>query len=123
MAWPNKTKQNEKAKAKEIICFDDSVVKNLPIQETQATWVQSLAWEDALQKGMATESSVLAWEVPWTEKPGRLQSWDLQESDMTVQLSTSMCICMCVCVYTCVCVYKVELNLFALSLVSSEGFH
>ena len=74
-------------------------------------------------EGNGNQSSVLAWEVPWTEKPGRLQSWDLQESDMTVQLSTSMCICMCVCVYTCVCVYKVELNLFALSLVSSEGFH
>ena len=47
-------------------------VKNLPaIQETQ---VQSLSQEDALEKGMATHSSTLAWRVPWTEEPGRLQS-------------------------------------------------
>ena len=64
MARPKKTKQNEKTIAKEIICYDDSVVKNLPIQETQATRVQSLAWEDPLEKGMATQSSVLAWEIP-----------------------------------------------------------
>ena len=37
-------------------------------------WVQSLGWEDPLEKGMATCSSILAWNVPWTEKPGRLQS-------------------------------------------------
>ena len=47
------------------------MVKNLPaVQETQ---VQSLGQEDPLQKGMATHSSILAWKVPWTEKPGRLQ--------------------------------------------------
>ena len=54
------------------------MVKNLPaIQETQ---VQSLGQEDTLEKGMATHSSILAWRIPWTEKPGggqsmRLQSW------------------------------------------------
>ena len=48
------------------------MVKNPPaIQETQ---VQSLGWEDPLEKGMATHSSILAWEIPWTEEPGRLQS-------------------------------------------------
>ena len=48
------------------------MVKYLPtMQETQ---VQSLGWEDPLNKGMATHSSILAWEVPWTEKPGGLQS-------------------------------------------------
>ena len=36
------------------------------------TWVQSLAWEDPLEKGMATYSSVLAWRIPWTEEPGEL---------------------------------------------------
>ena len=36
--------------------------------------VQSLGWEDPLEKGMATHSSILAWEIPWTEKPGGLQS-------------------------------------------------
>ena len=47
-------------------------VKNLPaMQETQ---VQSLGWEDVLEKGMATHSSILAWELPWTEVPGGLQS-------------------------------------------------
>ena len=47
-------------------------VKNLPaIQETQ---VQSLGWGDTLEKGMATHSSTLAWKIPWTEEPGRLES-------------------------------------------------
>ena len=48
------------------------MVKNLPAM--QETWVQSLGWEDALQKGMAKYSSTLAWRIPWTEEPGRLQS-------------------------------------------------
>ena len=48
------------------------MVKNLPaMQETQ---VQSLSQEDALEKGMATHSSLLAWRIPWTEEPGGLQS-------------------------------------------------
>ena len=41
-----------------------------------ATWetlVRSLGWEDPLEKGMATHSSILAWSIPWTEKPGGLQ--------------------------------------------------
>jgi len=38
------------------------------------TWVRSLGWEDPLEKGMATHSSVLAWRIPWAEMPGRLQS-------------------------------------------------
>ena len=37
-------------------------------------WVQSLGWEDPLEKEMATHSSILAWKIPWTEEPGRLQS-------------------------------------------------
>ena len=50
--------------------------KNLPaMQETQ---VQSLGWEDALEKGMAIHSSILAWRIPWTEDPGRLQSMGSQ---------------------------------------------
>ena len=48
------------------------MVKNLPaMQETQ---VQSLGQENPLEKGMATHSSILAWRIPWTEEPGRLQS-------------------------------------------------
>ena len=40
----------------------------------QETWVQFLGWEDPLKKGIATHSSILAWKIPWTEEPGRLQS-------------------------------------------------
>ena len=56
-------------------------VKNLPAR--QETWVWSLAWEDPLEKGMATHSNILAWEIPWTEEPGELQPMGLQVSDMT----------------------------------------
>ena len=52
------------------------MVKNLPaMQETQ---VQALGWEDSLEKGMATHSSILAWRIPWTEEPGGLKSMGLQ---------------------------------------------
>ena len=61
------------------------LVKNLP--GMRETWVQSLGWEDALKKGKATLSTVLAWRIPWTEEPGRLQSVGSQESDMTEKLS------------------------------------
>ena len=44
------------------------VVKNLPAM--QETWVQSLGWEDPLEKGTAIHSSILAWRIPWTEEPG-----------------------------------------------------
>ena len=49
------------------------MVKNLP-----AMWdtrIRSLGWEDPLEKGMATHSSILAWRIPWTEKPGVSKSW------------------------------------------------
>ena len=45
----------------------------LPVQEMQRTQVRSLNREDPLEKGMATNSSILAWEIPWTEKPGGVQ--------------------------------------------------
>ena len=48
------------------------------MQETQETQVSSLGQEDALEKEMATHSSILAWKIPWTEKPGELQSMGLQ---------------------------------------------
>ena len=47
-----------------------SVVKSLPAK--QESWVWSLGWEDPLEKEMVTHSSILAWRIPWTEKPGRL---------------------------------------------------
>ena len=50
-------------------------VKNPPaMQETQETWVQSLGQEDPLEEGMTTQSSILAWRIPWTEEPDGLQS-------------------------------------------------
>ena len=42
----------------------------------QETWVESLGREDPLEQGMATHSSILAWRIPWTEEPGRLQSME-----------------------------------------------
>ena len=49
----------------------------------QETWVNALSWEDLLEKEMATHSSILAWDIPWTEKPGGLQSMGSQESATT----------------------------------------
>ena len=51
-------------------------VKNLPA--VQETCVQALGWEDPLEKEMATQFSTRAWEIPWTEEPGGLQSLGLQ---------------------------------------------
>jgi len=52
------------------------------------TPVQSLGWEDPLVKGMATHSNILAWRIPWTEKPSGLQSMGCKESDMTKHLNS-----------------------------------
>ena len=52
------------------------MVKNLPTM--QEIWVRSLGWEDPLEKRMATHSSILAWEIPWTEEPGKLQPTESQ---------------------------------------------
>ena len=65
------------------------MVKNLPT--VQETWVQSLDWEDTLEKEMAAHSSILVWEIPWTEEPDGLHksvappppTMGSQESDMT----------------------------------------
>ena len=53
------------------------------MQETQETHVGSLGWEVILEEGMATHSSILAWQIPWTEEPDGLQSMDHKESDTT----------------------------------------
>ena len=52
------------------------MIKTLPT--IQETWIQSLDWEDALEKEMATHSSILTWEIPWTEEPSGLQSMGSQ---------------------------------------------
>ena len=54
------------------------MVKKLPTM--WETWVQSLGWEDPLEKGMATHSSILAWKIPWTEELVGLQSMGSQKS-------------------------------------------
>ena len=54
------------------------MVKHLPT--VQETWVQSLGWEDLLEKEMATHSSILAWKIPRLEEPGRLQSMGSQRA-------------------------------------------
>ena len=65
------------------------MVKNPPAM--RKTWVQSLGWEDPLEKGTATLSTILAWRIPWTEEPGRLYSpRGHKESDTTEQLSLSL---------------------------------
>ena len=60
-----KKKKDRKKKRKKI---------HLLMQKTQETRVKSLSWEDPLEKGIATHSSILVWKIPWTEKPGGLQS-------------------------------------------------
>ena len=65
------------------------MVKNLSaVQETQ---VLSLGWEDLLEKGMFTHSSILAWRIPWTEEPGRIQSMGPQSQTRLKRLSTHAC--------------------------------
>ena len=54
------------------------MVKNPPAMKKMQ--VGSLGWEDPLEKEVATHSSILAWKIPWTEKPGKLQSMELQKS-------------------------------------------
>ena len=54
------------------------MIKNLPAM--RETWVWSLNWEDNLEKEMATHSSILAWKIPWMEKPGGLQSMGVAKS-------------------------------------------
>ena len=54
------------------------LVKSLPMQETEEMQVGSLGGEDALEKEMATHSSILAWKIPWMEEPGKLQSMGSQ---------------------------------------------
>ena len=60
------------------------MVKNLPAMQ------KTLGWEDPLEKGMATHSRILAWGIPWTEKPGGLQSMGSQESRLVVNTEQLM---------------------------------
>ena len=65
-------------------------VKNLLVmQEAQETQVRSLGLEDPLEEEIASHSSILAWRIPWTEEPGRLQSWQARVK-MTEKLTFSL---------------------------------
>ena len=64
------------------------MVKHLPA--VQETWVQSLGWEDPLEKEMATHSSTLAWKIPRTEEPGRRQSMGVTQSRTRLRDFTSL---------------------------------
>ena len=71
-----------------ISTWSSQVEKHVPaMQETQETWVRSRVQEEPVEKGMATHSSILAWETPWTEEPGGLQSMDGKELETTERLS------------------------------------
>ena len=60
------------------------MVKNLPAKQ------EILGWEDPLEKGMATHSSILAWKNPWTEEPGGYSPWGRKEQDMTERPALSL---------------------------------
>ena len=64
-----------------FLSFVAKLVKNLPAM--QKTQVQYLGWEDPLEMEIVTQSSILAWRIPLTEEPGRVQSMGSQESDTT----------------------------------------
>ena len=65
------------------------MVKLLPAM--RETWIQSLGWEDGLEKEMATHSSTLAWKIPWTEKPGRLQYMGSQSQTQLSDFTFTFC--------------------------------
>ena len=81
------------------------------------TWVRSLGWEDPLEKEMVTHSSILAWGILWTEKPGRLHSTGSQRvrhnwaTSLTHSLQSikycqwSVCVCVWIQICDCMCVY------------------
>ena len=72
-------------------------VKNLSAM--QETWVWFLEWEDPWEKEMATHFSILAWKIPWTEEPGRLQSIGSQRVGHN-WVTMGVCVCVCVCTHT-----------------------
>ena len=69
--------------------FTAQMVKNPPAVQVTRIW--SLSWEDPLEKGMATHSSIFAWRLPWTEEPGGLGPWSRKELDTTERLTLLLC--------------------------------
>ena len=85
---PNAAKYTKKKKKKIGTSLVAQMVKRLPTM--WETWVRSLGREDPLEKEMATHSSILAWKIPWTEEPGRLQSMGSQKSQTRLSDFTSL---------------------------------
>ena len=78
---------NEKKRANTQSSRASQVAQSLKcVPAMRETWVQSLGWEDPLEKETATHSSILAWRIPWKEEPGGLQSSGRKESDTTERL-------------------------------------
>ena len=71
-----------------IIKLVAQMVKNLPAM--QQIWVRSLGWEDPLEKGMATHSSILVWRIPWTKDLVGYSPWGHKESDLAEKLALSL---------------------------------
>ena len=91
----------------------------------QETWVQSLGRGDPLEEEMAPNSSILAWETPWTEKPGGLQSMEPQRvgHDLATEHThignlNSSCVRVCVCVRTFCCTVYVHIHVHTLMSVN-----
>ena len=84
--WELKTQFNNYDKFR--VSLVAQMVKSLPA--IQETWVQSLGWEDHLEKEMATHSSILAWKIPWMEEPCRQQSMRSQQSQTGLSNFTSL---------------------------------
>ena len=95
------------------------MVKNLPA--VWETWVLSLGQEDTLEKGMSTHGSILAWRIPWTEVPSRLQSMGSQRVEHGWLTKTFTFISVCICTLTLslsyLCVYMYILFFFTFSFI------
>ena len=81
----NLAQEGEGCFKKERASLVAQTIKRLPAM--RETWVQSLGWEDPLEKEMAPHSSTLAWEIPWTEEPGRPGRLQSMGSQSRTQLS------------------------------------
>ena len=102
------------------------MVKNLPAK--RETWVWSLDWEDCLEEGMESHSSILAWRIPWTEEPRRLQSRGCKELDTPerlsiLSLSLSLSIYIYIYVYIYIYIYTHTHNLYSVDLIGKTSLH
>ena len=90
----------------------------LPMQET---WVQSLVWEDPLEKEMETHSSILSWKIPQTEEPGRLPSKGSQKSRLWLSDSTTTMVILCLTFWETAILFSIAAVPFYISTKSAHG--